>query len=38
MSKSLQGGFNGNIAYLYSNDADGTVFAQIFDPVFRKEG
>ncbi len=38
MIKSLPGGFNGNIGYLYPNDADGTVFAQIFDPVFKKEG
>jgi branched-chain amino acid transport system substrate-binding protein len=38
MIKSLPGGFNGNIGYLYPNDADGTVFAQIFGPVFEKEG
>jgi len=38
MIKSLPGGFNGNIGYLYPNDPDGTVFAQIFDPVFKKEG
>lgn len=38
MIKSLPGGFNGNIGYLYPNDADGTVFAQIFDPTFKKEG
>lgn len=38
MIKSLPGGFNGNLGYLYPNDADGTVFAEIFDPVFKKEG
>ncbi len=38
MIKALPGGFNGNIGYLYPNDPDGTVFAQIFDPVFKKEG
>jgi len=38
MIKSLPGGFNGNVGYLYPNDADGTVFAQIFDPVVKKEG
>lgn len=38
MIKSLPSAFNGNIGYLYPNDADGTVFAQIFDPVFRHEG
>lgn len=38
MIKSLPGGFNGNIGYLYPNDPDGTVFAQIFDPVFKQEG
>ena len=38
MIKSLPGGFNGNVGYLYPNDADGTVFAEIFDPVFKKEG
>ena len=38
MIKSLPGGFNGSMGYLYPNDADGTVFAQIFDPVFKKEG
>lgn len=38
MIKSLPGGFNGNIGYLYPNDPDGTVFAQIFDPAFKKEG
>jgi branched-chain amino acid transport system substrate-binding protein len=38
MIKSLPGGFNGNVGYLYPNDPDGTVFAQIFDPVFKKEG
>jgi branched-chain amino acid transport system substrate-binding protein len=38
MIKALPGGFNGNIGYLYPNDPDGTVFAQIFDPVYKKEG
>ncbi|MDB5818626.1 MAG: hypothetical protein JWQ11_2266 [Rhizobacter sp.] len=38
MIKALPGGFNGSIGYLYPNDADGTVFAQIFDPTFKKEG
>ncbi|MDB5829175.1 MAG: hypothetical protein JWQ73_3395 [Variovorax sp.] len=38
MIKALPGGFNGNIGYLYPNDPDGTVFAQIFDPTFKKEG
>jgi branched-chain amino acid transport system substrate-binding protein len=38
MIKSLPGGFNGQIGYLYPNDADGTVFAQIFDPIFKKQG
>ncbi|MEO7939305.1 MAG: ABC transporter substrate-binding protein [Burkholderiaceae bacterium] len=38
MIKSLPGGFNGNIGYLYPSDPDGSVFHQIFDPVFKKEG
>jgi branched-chain amino acid transport system substrate-binding protein len=38
MIKALPGGFNGSIGYLYPNDPDGTVFAQIFDPTFKKEG
>jgi branched-chain amino acid transport system substrate-binding protein len=38
MIKSMPGGFNGNIGYLYPNDADGTVFASLFDPAFKKEG
>jgi branched-chain amino acid transport system substrate-binding protein len=38
MIKALPGGFNGSIGYLYPNDPDGTVFAQIFDPVYKKEG
>ncbi|UNK39958.1 ABC transporter substrate-binding protein (plasmid) [Shinella sp. H4-D48] len=38
MIKALPGGFNGKIGYLYPNDADGTVFAKIFDPVFKQEG
>jgi branched-chain amino acid transport system substrate-binding protein len=38
MIKSLPGGFNGNIGYLYPNDPDGTVFASLFDPTFKKEG
>ena len=38
MIKALPGGFNGSIGYLYPNDPDGTVFAQIFDPAFKKEG
>ena len=38
MIKSLPGGFNGRIGYLYPNDPDGTVFAKIFDPVIKKEG
>ncbi len=38
MIKELPGGFNGNIGYLYPNDPDGTVFASLFDPAFKKEG
>ncbi len=38
MIKALPGGFNGSIGYLYPNDPDGTVFAQIFDPEFKKAG
>ena len=38
MIKSLPGGFNGNIGFLYPNDPDGTVFAQIFAPAFKGEG
>jgi branched-chain amino acid transport system substrate-binding protein len=38
MIKALPGGFNGNIGYLYPNDPDGTVFAQLFDPAFKGEG
>ncbi len=38
MIKALPGGFNGNIGYLYPNDPDGTVFASLFDPAFKKEG
>jgi branched-chain amino acid transport system substrate-binding protein len=38
MIKSLPGGFNGHIGYLYPNDPDGTVFASLFDPAFKKEG
>lgn len=38
MIKSLPGGFNGNVGYLYPNDPDGTVFASLFDPAFKKEG
>lgn len=38
MIKSLPGGFNGNIGYLYPNDPDGTVFAKIFGPIIVKEG
>ena len=38
MIKSLPGGFNGRIGYLYPNDPDGVVFAQLFDPAFKKEG
>ena len=38
MIKSIPGGFNGSIGYLYPNDPDGTVFAQIFDPEFKKAG
>ena len=38
MIKALPGGFNGNIGYLYPNDSDGTVFASLFDPAFKKEG
>jgi branched-chain amino acid transport system substrate-binding protein len=38
MIKSLPGGFNGNIGYLYPNDPDGTVFAKIFGPIIAKEG
>jgi len=38
MIKALPGGFNGKIGYLYPNDPDGTVFASLFDPAFKKEG
>ena len=38
MIKSLPGGFNGSIGYLYPNDPDGTVFASLFDPAFKAEG
>ena len=38
MIKSLPGGFNGNIGYLYPNDPDGTVFTQLFDPAFKAQG
>lgn len=38
MIKALPGGFNKRIGYLYPNDPDGTVFAQIFDPAFKAEG
>ena len=38
MIKVLPGGFNGRIGYLYPNDPDGVVFAQLFDPAFKKEG
>lgn len=38
MIKSLPGGFNGNIGFLYPNDPDGVVFASIFGPTFEKEG
>jgi branched-chain amino acid transport system substrate-binding protein len=38
MIKSLPGGFNGHIGYLYPNDSDGQIFAFLFDPAFKKEG
>ena len=38
MIKSLPGGFNGHIGYLYPSDPDGTVFAKMFDPAFKKQG
>jgi branched-chain amino acid transport system substrate-binding protein len=38
MIKSLPGGFNGRIGYLYPNDPDGVVFTSLFDPAFKKEG
>ncbi|MGD1888589.1 MAG: ABC transporter substrate-binding protein [Cohaesibacteraceae bacterium] len=38
MIKELPGGFNGNIGFLYPNDPDGQVFAQIFTPAFQGEG
>ncbi|MCU0868625.1 MAG: ABC transporter substrate-binding protein [Burkholderiales bacterium] len=38
MIKALPGGFNGSIGYLYPNDPDGTIFAMLFDPAFKKEG
>jgi branched-chain amino acid transport system substrate-binding protein len=38
MIKTMPGGFNGNIGYLYPNDPDGTVFTQLFDPAFKAEG
>jgi branched-chain amino acid transport system substrate-binding protein len=38
MIKALPGGFNGSIGYLYPNDPDGSIFAMLFDPAFKKEG
>lgn len=38
MIQQLPGGFNGNIGFLYPNDPDGQVFAQIFTPAFQGEG
>jgi len=38
MIKTLPGGFNGRIGYLYPNDPDGVVFTSLFDPAFKKEG
>ncbi|MEZ5652867.1 MAG: ABC transporter substrate-binding protein [Burkholderiaceae bacterium] len=38
MIKEPPGGFNGNIGYLYPNDPDGTIFASLFDPEFKKAG
>ena len=38
MIQAMPGGFNGSIGYLYPNDPDGTVFAAIFDPEFKKAG
>ncbi|MFN3643078.1 MAG: ABC transporter substrate-binding protein [Gemmobacter sp.] len=38
MIKSLPGGFNGNIGFLYPNDPDGVVFASIFTPAFEANG
>lgn len=38
MIKSLPGGFNGHVGYLYPNDPDGVVFASLFDPAFKAEG
>jgi branched-chain amino acid transport system substrate-binding protein len=38
MIKSMPGGFNGNIGYLYPNDPDGVVFQSLFDPAFKGEG
>ena len=38
MIKSLPGGFNGHVGYLYPNDPDGVVFASLFGPAFKDEG
>ncbi|MEM5318277.1 ABC transporter substrate-binding protein [Paraburkholderia sp. JHI869] len=38
MIKSLPGGFNGHIGYLYPSDPDGTVFAKLFSPAFVQQG
>lgn len=38
MIKTLPGGFNGRIGYLYPNDPDGVVFTSLFDLAFKKEG
>ncbi len=38
MIKSLPGGFNGNVGYLYPSDPDGVVFASLFDPAFKQQG
>ncbi len=35
--KSIPGGFNGKIGYLYPSDPDGIVFHSLFDPAFTKE-
>lgn len=32
------GDFNGNVGYLYPNDADGVVFQSIFDPAIKEAG
>ena len=35
---SLPGGFNGQVGYLYPNDADGVAFHSFFDAAFAEQG